>query len=334
MRAAYIRHYGSRAKLTIGDVPEPSMGDRDVLIQIHSASLNPIDFKIRNGSLRFLRRDAFPLVLGHDLAGIVTAVGRNATRFRTGDRVFSRPRNGRIGTLAEFIAVDETDVAPMPKSLDFDDAASLPLVGLTSWQALVDTAKVGPGDRVFIQAGSGGIGTFAIQLAKHLGAYVSTTTSERNFELVRSLGADELIDYRTVNFKDVLKELDVVFDTLGGDALYQSFHILRPGGWLVSIAGEPNADTARDLSLGWFKSLVLAWVGRKVDRLARSSAVNYRFLFVKPRGDQLSEIGSLVDQGKIRPVIDRCFSLAQAQEAMEYLESGRVRGKVIVRICS
>lgn len=332
MRAAFISKYGPSEKLQFGDVDIPVCGEEDVLVEIYAASLNPIDFKIRDGKLKFLRSYSFPLILGHDLAGVVTEVGSKVTRFKKGDRVYSRPRNGRTGSLAQFIAVDESDLALMPKNLTFSEAASVPLVGLTSWQALLDVAGMKRGDRVLIQAGAGGIGTFAIQLAKHFGAYVLTTTSNRNIEFVRSLGADEVVDYKAQNFEDVLKNVDIVFDTLGGDALYKSFQILRPGGWVVSIAGDPDHRLAEDMHLNFFKRGILRFVGRKPNKLAAKANAHYRFIFMKPSGEQLAKIARLIEDGKIRPVIDKEFSFADAQKAIEHLELGHSRGKVAIKI--
>ena len=331
MRAAFISKYGSAEKLVFGDVDVPALGDADVLVEIFAASLNPIDFKIRDGKIKFLRSYTFPLILGHDLAGVVSEAGSQVTRFKKGDKVYSRPRNGRTGSLAQFITIDENELAFMPKNLTYSEAASVPLVGLTSWQALLDTAGMKRGDRVFIQAGSGGVGTFAIQLAKHFGAHVITSTSGRNIDLVRSLGADEVVDYTKQKFEDVLKNIDIVFDTLGGEALYKSFQIIRPGGWVVSISGDPDQRLAKDMNLNFFKSLVLRLVGRKANNLANKASANYRFIFMKSSGDQLTQITRLIEDGKIKPVIDREFSFDESQKAMDYLESGHARGKIVIK---
>lgn len=332
MQAAFISKYGQNEKLVFGEVDIPLMGDNDVLVEIHAASLNPIDFKIRDGKLKFLRAYSFPLIVGHDLAGVVSAVGSKVTRFKKGDQVYSRPRNGRTGSLAQYIAIDENELAHMPKNLTYSEAASIPLVGLTSWQALLDVAGMKSGDRVFVQAGAGGVGTFAIQLAKHFGAYVITTTSGRNADFVRSLGADEVIDYKTQKFAEVLKNVDIVFDTLGGEALYQSFQILRPGGWVVSISGDPDQRLAEDMQLNFFKREVLRLVGRKANKLAAKASANYQFIFMKPSGNQLAQITQLIEAGKIKPIVDKEFPFAESQKAMDYLELGHSRGKVVIKI--
>lgn len=332
MQAAYNSKYGQDEKLSFGEFDIPSVGESDVLVEIHAASLNPIDFKIRDGKLKFVRAYKFPLIMGHDLAGVVSAVGAKVTKFKKGDKVYSRPRNGRTGSLAQFISVDENELALMPKNLSFAEAASIPLVGLTSWQALIDIAGIKRGDRVFIQAGAGGVGTFAIQLAKCLGAYVITTTSSKNIDFVKSLGADEVIDYKTQNFEQVLKNIDIVFDTLGGEALYKSFQILRPGGWVVSISGDPDQRLAADMGLGFIKSQILRLVGRKANRMAAEANAHYRFIFMKASGSQLGQITQLIEEGKIKPIIDREFSFQDAQKAIDHLELGHSRGKVVIKI--
>ena len=287
---------------------------------------------MRHDPYRLLRRYKFPLILGHDCAGEVVQIGEDVTRFKVGDRIFSRPRSGRIGTFAEFTAIDQSEAALMPPSLNYHEAASLPLVGLTSWQALVDTANLQPRQKVLIHAGSGGIGTFAIQLAKHLGAEVWTTTSGKNLEFVKSLGADHAINYQDEDFEKRVSNLDVVFDTLGGDSLDKSFTVIRPDGWLVSISGSPDYRTAKDMRLGIARSLLLGIVGLGVNSKARGARVNYRFIFMKPLGEELAQIATLVATGVIRPVVDRIVPLAECQSAIEYSASGRARGKIVISV--
>lgn len=332
MIAAFIEGYGHSQTLKLGELPPPTPGAHDVLVQVRAASVNPIDFKVRDGKLRFLRPYHFPLILGHDCSGEVVQVGDQVTTFKVGDRVFSRPRNGRIGTFAELIAIDQSEVALMPSNLTFQEAASLPLVGLTSWQALLDVAKIKPGQKVLIQAGSGGIGTFAIQLAKHIGVEVWTTTSGKNVEFVRSLGADHIIDYRNEKFEEVVSNLDVVFDTLGGDSLHKAFSVIKPGGWVVSIAGTPDYRTAQDMGLGFWKSLVLGVAGLRVNVTAKRARANYRFIFMKSLGHELAHIGDLVARGVIKPVVDKVFPFADCQSALEYSESGNARGKIVISL--
>lgn len=334
MQGAYISDYGSDQKLNFGEFSIPQCGEHDVLVEIHAASLNPIDFKIRDGKIRFVRKYSFPLILGHDLAGIVISVGNKVTKFKKGDKIFSRPQNDRIGSLAQYISINEDELALMPPNISFEEAASLPLVGLTAWQALLDIAKMKQGDRVFIQAGAGGVGTFAIQLAKHAGAHVITTTSSKNTDFVKSLGADEVIDYKTQKFQEILKEkkVDIVFDTLGGEALYHSIEVIRPGGWVVSISGDPDHKLAKDMNLNFLKREILRMVGRKANKLADKANANYRFIFMKPSGKQLAKIASLVEAGKIKPIIDKVYPFKESQAAIDYLALGHSRGKVVINI--
>ncbi len=332
MKAVVMTGYGGNEVVELREVPKPAPGEYDVLIQIYAASVNPIDFKIRDGKLRALLKYRLPLIMGSDLAGVVVAAGAKVTRFKAGDKVYARVSKLRIGTFAEFIAVDQDDVALKPSNLNFEEAASLPLVALTVIQALVDVAKVQAGQKIFIPAGSGGVGTFAIQFAKTLGAEVATTTSTPNVTWVKTLGADHVIDYRTERFEHELDEYDVVLDTLGGESLDRSFQIVKPGGLVVSIAGPPNARFAQEFGLGLFFQILFGWLGRKMTQLSRATGVRYVFLFMKPSGTQLTEIGRLVEQGKIKPVIDRVFSLEQAKEALAYVEAGRSKGKVIISV--
>ncbi len=332
MIAAFIDGYGSDQVLRVGDFPAPKTGPSDILVRVHAASVNPVDFKLRDGKLRLLRRYRFPLILGHDCAGEVVQVGEDVTQFKVGDRIFSRPRNGRIGTFAEFIAIDQSEAALMPPNLNYHEAASLPLVALTSWQALVDVAQLKPRQQLLIPAGSGGVGTFAIQLAKHIGAEVWTTTSGKNLEFVKSLGADHAINYQDEDFENRVNNLDVVFDTLGGDSLDRSFAITRPNGWVVSIAGSPDYRNAEEMGLDMLRSLLLRVVGLRVNSRARRAGVNYRFIFMKPLGEELAQIAALISEGVIKPVVDRIFPISECQSAIEYSASGRARGKIVISL--
>ncbi len=332
MIAAFIDGYGSDQVLRVGDFPAPKTGPSDILVRVHAASVNPVDFKLRDGKLRLLRRYRFPLILGHDCAGEVVQVGEDVTQFKVGDRIFSRPRNGRIGTFAEFIAIDQSEAALMPPNLNYHEAASLPLVALTSWQALVDVAQLKPRQQLLIPAGSGGVGTFAIQLAKHIGAEVWTTTSGKNLEFVKSLGADHAINYQDEDFENRVNNLDVVFDTLGGDSLDRSFAITRPNGWVVSIAGSPDYRNAEEMGLDMLRSLLLRVLGLRVNSRARRAGVNYRFIFMKPLGEELAQIAALISEGVIKPVVDRIFPISECQSAIEYSASGRARGKIVISL--
>jgi NADPH:quinone reductase-like Zn-dependent oxidoreductase len=331
MKAYVIEKYGDRSAVRAAEMPDPEPGAHDVLVEIHAASVNPLDFRIRDGALRRILPYRLPLVLGNDLAGVVVQVGSAVTRFAVGDEVYARPDKDRIGTFAELIAVHQNDLAHKPAALTMAEAASLPLVALTSWQALVERAQVQPGQKVLIHAGSGGVGTVALQLARHLGAHVATTASAANAALVEELGADVVVDHRAQDFEELLGGYDVVLDTLGGETLAKSLRVLRPGGKVISIAGPPDADFARELGANPALRQAMNALSFKTRRHAKRRGVTYSFLFMKAGGAQLREITRLVDAGEIRPVVDRVFPFEQAREAMEYAEKGRAKaGKVVI----
>lgn len=332
MQAFLVDRYGKSGNTRIGVAPVPAMGEQDVLVQVHAASVNPVDFKIRDGELKQILRFRLPLILGNDLAGVVAQVGAKVTRFRPGDAVYGRPDKRRIGAFAEFIAMREADVARKPANTTMLEAASLPLVGLTAWQALVERANVQPGQTVLIHAGSGGVGTFAIQLAKHLGATVATTTGTTNVEMVKRLGADIVVDYKKEHFEDVLRDVDVVLDTLGPETVAKSFRVMKPGGKLISISGPPDPAFAREFGLGWPLEQAMRLLSWRTRRQARQHGVSYSFLFMHPDGEQLQQITALVEAGIIQPVIDQVFPFAQTQEALAHVETGRAKGKVVIQV--
>ncbi|WP_314944713.1 NADP-dependent oxidoreductase [Bradyrhizobium cosmicum] len=332
MRAFILDKYKKHGALRFGDMPEPTLRDDDVLIEIHAAGLNVLDAKIRDGEFKLILPYRPPFVLGHDLAGTVVRVGSKVRRFKPGDEVYARPRDGRVGTFAEYIAVNEIDAALKPRNLSMEEAASIPLVGLTAWQALVERAELKKGQKVLIHAGSGGVGTLAIQLAKHLGATVATTTSTANLELVRSLGADVVIDYKKQDFEKVLSGYDVVLNSLGGDTLQKSLGVLKPGGKLISISGPPDPVFAREQGLNWLLRQVVRLLSFGARRKATRHRVSYSFLFMRANGDQLGQIASLIEAGIIRPVMDRTFPFEATNDALAYIETGRSRGKVVVKI--
>lgn len=331
MQAAVITHYGQKQP-QITQVPIPTVMPTDVLVQISAASLNPVDFKIMSGGLRPLLHYQFPLVVGNDFAGRVVQVGNQVRQFKVGDRVYGRPDKSRIGTWASLIAVAETDIARTPDNLTDTDAAALPLVGLTSYQALHDIMAVQPGDRVLIQAGSGGVGTVAIQIAKRLGATVVTTTSRANFPLVQSLGADEIIDYHQDAFEQVLAPVDFVFDTLGGDNLTKAFQIIKPGGKVVSVSGLPNARFAREYGLPWWQQKLFGLATWRLTRLAKRASAQYHFLFMKPSGKELARLTRWVESGQLRPVVDHILPFSQLEQAVTDLQSGHAKGKIILEM--
>ncbi len=330
MKAFVIDRYAKGAALRFGDAPEPEVRENDVLVQIHATSVNPLDGKIRDGEFKLILPYSLPLVLGNDVAGVVVRVGPKVRNFKPGDEVYARPAKDRIGTFAEFIAMNEADVAMKPKNLTMEEAASLPLVALTAWQALVERASLKKGQKVLIHAGSGGVGTIAIQLAKHIGATVATTTSTANVDLVKSLGADVVVDYRKEDFEDLLQGYDVVLNSLGKDTLEKSLRVLKPGGKLISISGPPDPEFAKENGSNWLLQQIMRLLSLGIRRKSKRHGVSYSFLFMKSDGGQLGQIASLVEAGAVRPVVDRVFPFAETNEAMAYVETGRVRGKVVI----
>lgn len=332
MKAFVVDKYKKNYPLRLADMPDPDIGANDVLVRIEATAINLLDSKVRDGEFKLFLPYRPPFILGHDLAGTVLRVGGNVRQFKVGDEVYGRPRDHRAGTFAEMIAVDAEDLALKPKSLSMVQAASIPLVGLTAWQALVEVGKVKPGQKVFIQAGSGGVGTFAIQLAKHLGAAVATTTSAANVELVKSLGADVVIDYKTQDFEQVLSGYDLVLNSQDAKALAKSVNVLRPGGKLISISGPPDVPFAKSLRLNLILGLVIRMLSRGILKKAKSRGVDYSFLFMRAEGQQLQEIAKLIDAGAIRPVVDKVFPFSQTADALTYVETGRAKGKVVVAV--
>ena len=332
MKSFYITKYDKTSPLKFGDLPIPDISADQVLVEMHYASLNPIDFKIKHGDLKMVLPMKFPLILGNDGSGIVSKIGKNVKHFKVGDEVYLRPdKNSGIGTLAEFIAVGEDELALKPKNLSLEEAASIPLVGLTVWQ-IYERAGLKKGQKVFIQAGSGGVGTFAIQLAKYLGAEVATTASPKSFEMLQHLGADILIDYKTQNFEDILKDYDLVLNTQDEETLLKSMKILKPGGKIISISVVPDEQFAIDSGVNWLVKFVIKMRSAKVIKEARKRQVDFSFLLMHSSRKQLEEITSIIEKGKIKPVIDKVFPFNETNEAMNYLESGRAKGKVLVKI--
>jgi NADPH:quinone reductase-like Zn-dependent oxidoreductase len=332
VKAFIVEKYKKQGALRLADMPEPQIGANDVLVRIQATAINLLDSKVRDGEFKLFLPYRPPFILGHDLAGTALRVGANVRGFKAGDQVFARPRDHRVGTFAEFIAVDQADVALKPTSLSMEEAASIPLVGLTAWQALVEVGKVKPGQKVFIQAGSGGVGTFAIQLAKHLGATVATTTSTRNIDLVKSLGADVVIDYKTQDFEQVLSGYDLVLNSQDAKTLAKSLNVLKPGGLLISISGPPDLPFAKSLKLNFFLRFVMRMLSRGALKKATARGVGYSFLFMHADGGQLTKIATLIDAGVIRPVVDKVFPFAQTAEALAHVETGRAKGKVVVKV--
>jgi NADPH:quinone reductase-like Zn-dependent oxidoreductase len=331
MRAYVLKHYGGPEGSLLMDVPAPAPRPRDILVEVRAAGLNPVDFKFRQGKLRAILRPKLPFVLGNELAGLVIAVGSYVKRFRVGDRVFARVAKDRAGAFAEQACVDEDDAALMPRNLDFTAAAAVPLAGLTALQALRDELRVKPGQKVFISGGAGGVGTFAIQIAKWLGAHVTTTASKRGEALVRSLGCDEVIDYTVQDISNEECRFDAGFDLIGGKTLEQMFEIMKPGTKIVSVAAVPEPQTAiRDLGDRRALSAIFWLISYGIRSRARRAGISYRYLFMHPSGSDLALLAELIEQGKLKATIDRTYPFAKIPEALDYVESGRAKGKVVV----
>ena len=322
MKAYFINKY-QKQPATLGEQPTPTINENQVLIEVKAAGLNHLDLRIKSGEFKLLVRNTFPLILGHDLSGVVCAVGSKVTQYKVGDEVMARPRDGQI-------AVYEADVAPKPKNITMEEAAGVPLVALTAWQALVEKANVQKGQKVFIHAGSGGVGTIAIQLSKHLGAYVATTTSADNIAFVKDLGADEVIDYRKEDFSEKLTDYDVVLNSLDEATLLKSTKILKAGGHLISISGPPTKAYAKEAKLGWLLQQVMHFISRKVRKVCAQKQLQYDFLFMRANGAQLTQISQLIESGNLRPVTDKVFPFDQIAEAFDYMSKGRAKGKVVV----
>ena len=331
MKAFVVEHYGKDG-LRAADVPEPEVGDGDVLVKVSAAGINPLDTMVRNGEFKRLLKYQTPFVLGHDVAGVVTRVGSAVRDFQVGDEVYARPRDLRIGTFAQYIAIDQDDVAPKPASLTLHEAAAVPLVSLAAWQALVDRAHVKPGQKVLVHAGSGGLGSTVIQLAKHLGATVATTASAKNAELVRSLGADVVVDYTQAGLRPGPLRLRRRAGLARRQNLEQSLTVLTPGGQAIGVTGPPDPGFAKQLGAPKLIGVVMGLLSRKVRKQARKLGLSYPFLFMQANGAQLRELAALYDAGHLHPLIDKTFPFDQTHAALAYVEHGRANGKVVITL--
>ncbi|OTG72244.1 NADPH:quinone oxidoreductase [Acinetobacter sp. ANC 4218] len=330
MKAAYITRYGNINDVQIDEQPKPSLTENAVLVKVHAASINPLDLRVLEGEFKAILPVPFPFILGNDFAGTVVEVGSKVSQFKVGDEVYAK--TDLNGAFAEYTVVQQSSLALKPQNISMEQAAALPLVGLTSWQALVEIAKVKAGQKVLIHAGSGGVGSIAIQLAKSLGATVTTTTSEKNIPWVKALGADTIIDYKTMDFEQELKDYDVVLDTQGGKTLEKSLNILKRGGRLISISGPPDKNFAEAIKANWFLKCVIPLLSWSIRHKAKKRDISYSFLFMQPNGQQLSEISKLVESGKINPVVDKTYTFSEIKDAFHYVNTGRAKGKIVLKI--
>jgi|TARA_R110000737_G_scaffold104095_1_gene137265 NADPH:quinone reductase-like Zn-dependent oxidoreductase len=326
MKALQIVKYGDlKDSLTIGEIEKPSVKSNNILVAVKAVSLNPIDFKLAEGKLKEMVHLNLPSTIGFDVSGVVTEIGDDVTDFEIGDEVYSRVPQEQMGTLTEYASVRSDVVAKKPASISFEEAAGLPLTGLTAIQAL-EKVGIKEGDRVLIHAGSGGVGSFAIQYAKAKGAIVYTTTSSTNVDWVKALGADRVIDYKTEDYKKIANNLDIVFDTLGGDYTLDAFEIIKEGGKVTSIVGPPDEETAKNMGMTDYK------LPEKLSKLINEKSADYKLTWMQPNSKQLDEITSLVDDGSIKPVVDKVYAFKNSIEAYQYLATGRAKGKVIITL--
>jgi len=308
MKAVCIYSYGGPEVLVYEDAPRPHPDAGEVLVRVHAAGINPVDWKIREGHLKETLHHTLPLVLGWDVSGVVEALGSGLTRLKLGDEVFSRPDISRDGAYAEFIVIREAEVALKPKSIDHIHAAALPLAGLTAWQTLFDAAGLAAGQRVLIHAAAGGVGSLAVQLAKGKGAHVIGTAAAHNHDFLRKLGADQVVDYDTERFEDAVQPVDVVLDTIGGDTQERSWQVLKPGGILVSVVSPPLAATAA------------------------VHGVRQAFVFTQPNAGQLAELARLADAEKLKAIVETVLPLSDATRGQELSARGHTRGKIVLRV--
>jgi alcohol dehydrogenase len=330
MKAAVARRFGGPDVVEIKEVAEPTVGPRDVLVEVKAACLNPVDAKIRAGELKLVLATRPPMILGCDVAGVVTAIGRDVTRFHVGDEVYGRLEKDRMGGLAERVAADESVLAKKPTSIGFDEAAAVPLVALTALQTLRETANLQPGQRVLIHAGAGGLGSMAVQIAKLMGLHVISTASAKNHAFVKELGADEMIDY-TTEALDARGKVDAVLESIGGDSELRSMDACKPTGVVVGVAGLPDLAFARK-SMPWFAPMAIRVMTRKRRAYENKTGIPYKWVFMRPDADQLAEVARWIDDGKLKPVIHRIYPFADVVEAFAELERGRSRGKIVLHV--
>lgn len=332
MRILQIKGYGAiKSSLSFSEIEKPTISDNQVLIEVYAASINPIDYKIVEGALKQVRKLTFPTPIGFDVSGVVIKKGNNVNHLNVGDEIYSRVPSDSPGTFSEFIAINADVVCLKPSNLDFIESSSLPLVGLTAIQSF-DKANLKSGDKVLIHAGSGGIGTFAIQYAKSKGAYVYTTTSTKNVNWVKELGADRVIDYKTENYLDIVKDIDIVYDTLGRNYTEDAFKVIKDCGKVISIAGAIDDESAKELGLNGFIRFLLRLKNKKITKQANSKSAYYKFIFMTPNGNQLNDITSLVEAEKVKPIIDKIFPFSETIDALVYQKSGRAKGKIVIKM--
>lgn len=333
MKAYILDRYGDAQNAKISDWPMPSPKAKEILVKVAAVGLNPVDFKTRNGKLKIIQDPPKPFVMGNEFSGEIIECGLGVKKFKIGDKIIARVMKDKMAAFAEYVAIDENIAALAPNSIPLDEAAGLPLAGLTALQALEEELKISPNYELLITAGAGGVGTLAIQIAKALGAIVTTTASIRGKDLAQSLGADEIIDYNSQDISKANRRFDGIFDLVGEETLEKLFAIAKPKTKVVSIAGMPEPLTAKkDLGRGLFLQSIFWLASIKLRKLAKQNNVEYRYLFMRPDGEGLLRLSQMIDQGKLKLIIDRTFEFADIADAIAYLESGRAKGKIIVKM--
>ena len=326
MKALQLIKYGEiKESLAFNEVSKPTIQVKDILIEVKAAAINPIDKSIVLGNLQSLLPISLPSTIAYDVSGIVVEKGDEVSNFEIGDLVYSRVPQEQMGTIAEYVAVTSIAVSKKPGNITFEEAASLPLAGLTALQSL-EYAGIKENDKVLIHAGSGGVGSFAIQYAKAKGAYVYTTTSTNNVEWVKELGADRVIDYKTEDYKTIVKDVDIVFDTLGQNYTLEAFEVIKQGGKVVSVVGPLDEESAKMFGMADYK------LPEELATLSSDNEASYKFIFMHPNGSHLGEIKSLVEDEKIKPIIDKVYRFSESIEAFTHLASGRAKGKIVIKI--
>ena len=330
MKAVQFTGYGEVSEnIKFSEIEKPTINKDEVLIEAYAAGVNPLDIKVIEGNLKSVSKFKLPAILGYDVSGIITEKGEHVTDFNIGDEVFSKVK--KQGTFTEFIAVNKNLISLKPKNTTFEEAASLPLVGLTAIQAL-KRGKLKYGESILIHAGSGGVGSFAIQYAKSIGAYVYTTTSKENIKWVKELGADIVIDYKTVEYTAIVKDVDMVLDTLGNKFTEDAFKVIKTGGKVITLVGPVDKETVNRMKLNKIIQLFLAFKRRKITKQIKLKSAFYSLLFMRDNAKQLNEIKNLVETGKVKTNIDKVFPLNEALNALLHVKKGHTKGKVVIKI--
>jgi NADPH:quinone reductase-like Zn-dependent oxidoreductase len=331
MKAAQLDKYSKDFQLVVRDIQKPVPNNNEVLVKVKYAAVNPLEMLIGSGSVRVIQDYKFPLTMGNEFSGVVEAVGKNVKSFKINDAVYARMPLNKIGAFAEYLTIDQNELALMPSNLDFAHAAAVPLTGLTAYQSFHDILKTKPGQSLMIPGGSGSLGQLAIPIAKKMGLNVSVSGNSRGREDAMKMGVDQYFDYKTENYWEKMPPVDYVMDTLGPKELEHELKIIKPGGELLSLRMGPNRDFAKENDFSWWKTLLFSMVGRKLDKQASAHQANYKFIFVKSSGSELAEVTKIVEKNKIEPAIDpTLFKIDDINKALDLVANGHSKGKVLI----